>query len=95
MSETVTLPNPKHIMRMSEYMFGLGPGWLPKQVAKIARKHGAELVNYCDPGCKCGYGCHNNCPACRRHWFAGPNRGAPFDRQLADKVLTAVGQNGG
>lgn len=24
-------------------------------------------------------------------WYSGPNRGEPFDRQLAARVLTAVG----
>jgi hypothetical protein len=76
---------------MSEYFFGLGKGWLPKSADKIARKAGAYLVNYTDPGCGCGYGCRSNdCPANRRHWFACANLGSPFDRQRADKVLAAI-----
>lgn len=59
---------------MSEYFFGLGPGWLPAKADRIAQKHGAVLVNYTEPN---GY---------KRHWFAGPNRGAPFDQQMADAV---------
>ena len=71
---------------MNEYLFGLGAGYLPKRAATIARKHGAVLVNHCDPGCKCGYGCTDECPACKRHWFAGPNQGEPFDGAMARAV---------
>lgn len=76
---------------MSEYLFGLGSGWLPESADKIARKHGARLVNYADPQCKCGYGCAiGECKSSRRHWFAGPNRGAPFDGQLRDAVMGEI-----
>lgn len=75
---------------MSEYLFGLGPGHMPKRADKIARKHGAGLVNYTDPGCSCGHGCERNCPAKRRHWFAGPNRGEPFDSRMANDVMSAL-----
>lgn len=75
---------------MSEYMFGLGSGYLPKPAASIARKHGAVLVNHCDPGCKCGYGCADECPACKRHWFAGPNRGKPFDSAMGRAVMAEI-----
>ena len=74
---------------MGEYMFGLGAGWLPAAARRIAKKHGATLVNYTDPGCGCGYGCppSRDCPAHRRHWFTGPNMGAPFDGAMADAVM--------
>ncbi len=75
---------------MSEYFFGLGDGWLPKRADKIARKHGALLINYADPGCKCGHGCAGTCPACKRHWFEGPNRGEPFDRQMGTAVMADI-----
>ena len=75
---------------MSEYMFGLGSGYLPKPAASIARKRGAVLVNHCDPGCKCGYGCDDECPACKRHWFAGPNRGEPFDSAMGRAVMAEI-----
>ena len=75
---------------MNEHLFGLGDGWLPKKADAIARKHGAVLVNHCDPGCKCGCGCHDECPACKRHWFACQNRGEPFDSQTATAVMTAI-----
>jgi hypothetical protein len=72
---------------MSEFMFGAGSGWLPAKADKIAKKHGAYLVNYTDAQCKCGYGCKpHTCKASRRHWFGGPNYGAPFDSQLAHRV---------
>ena len=75
---------------ITEYLFGVSGGWLPPRAATIARKHGATLVNHRDPGCKCGYGCADNCPACKRHWFAGPNRGEPFDSAMACAVLSDV-----
>ena len=76
---------------MSEYFFGLGPGWLPKRADKIARKHGAYLVNYTDAQCSCGYGCRPyTCKRSRRHWFAGPNLGSPFDQQMANAVLNEL-----
>ena len=78
----------------SEFIFGVGDGHLSQKVAKIAKKHGAALVNHCDPGCKCGYGCAYNCPATRRHWFAGPNRGEPFNGRLSDNVLAEVAKGG-
>lgn len=76
---------------MSEHFFGLGTGHLPQTAAAIAKKHGAVLVNYTDPQCKCGHGCPaGKCKASRRHWFACPNRGQPFDGQTAAAVLAAI-----
>jgi hypothetical protein len=63
---------------MSEYLFGSGPGHLPQAAADAAEKAGAILVNYTEP-----YGE-------KRHWFAGPSRGSPFDENLRDRVLAAV-----
>ena len=63
-----------------------GPGHLPKKAAAIAEKHGATLVNYTDQGCSCGYGCASDCRAKRRHWFAAPNMGAPFDARRASQI---------
>lgn len=71
----------------------MSDGWMPKRADKIARKHGATLVNYCDRGCKCGYGCESlgkDCPACKRHWFAGPNRGEPFDSNMGRAVMAEI-----
>ncbi len=79
---------------MSEYMFGVGAGWLPLSADKIARKYGAVLVNYTDPQCSCGHGCsQHKCKRSRRHWFAGPNRGFPFDKKMADAVMMELTQN--
>ena len=72
---------------MSEHMFGGGPGHLSRRADRIAKRHGAVLVNHTDPGCRCGYGHVRDCPACRRHWFAGPNQGSPFDERRAAAVL--------
>jgi hypothetical protein len=76
---------------MSEFFFGTGRGHLPQRAARIARAHGATLVNTWEPGCQCGHGCHDECPECRRHWFAGPNRGEPFDSALARAVMAEIG----
>ena len=72
---------------MSEYLFLTGDGHLPKRAATIAKKHGATLVNHTDPQCVCGHGCEpSTCKQSQRHWFAGPNRGAPFGGNLRDAV---------
>jgi hypothetical protein len=61
---------------MNEYLFGTGPGFLPETADKIARAHGAVLVNHTDPQCTCGKGCApSNCNQSRRHWFACDNAG--------------------
>ena len=76
---------------MSAYFFGLNAGHLPRRVARIARKHGAELVNYTDAGCKCGYGCTSGeCPKCRRHWFEITNLGEPHNSAKAREVMSAI-----
>jgi len=73
-------------MTMSEHFFLTGKGHLGKRADKIARKHGATLVNYTDPGCGCGYGCTGDCPENRRHWFACDNLGEPFNGATARAV---------
>lgn len=67
---------------MSEHFFGVGPGHLGRAVATVARQHGAELVNYTEPRGE------------RRHWFACPNLGEPFDAACARDVLAALRANG-
>ena len=42
---------------------------------KVAGKHGYHIVCYDDPG------------SGPRGWFAGPNRGSPFDKADADAVM--------
>lgn len=71
---------------MSEFLFLAGKGHLPRKAEAAAKKHGATLVNYTDPGCSCGHGCARNCKANRRHWFAAPNRGNPFDQRTEAAV---------
>ena len=60
---------------MGEYMFGSGKGHLSNRADRIARKHGATLVNYTEPRGE------------KRHWFAAKNRGNPFDERVRDAVL--------
>lgn len=59
---------------MSEFCFGQGQGHLVEAADTIARRHGAALVNHTEPRGE------------RRHWFAGPNRGEPWDSALAMAV---------
>ena len=76
---------------MSDHMFGLGAGHLPTNIARIARSHGAELVNYTDPQCRCGHGCDpHECPKSRRHWFICNNFGEPHNSRTASAVLRAI-----
>jgi len=63
---------------MSEHFFGLGDGYMPAAADEVARKHGACLVNYTEPHGK------------RRHWFACPNRGEPFDSSTANAVMADI-----
>lgn len=69
---------------MSEYMFGLTHGKLPRGIAKvfdkIAHRHGAGcgFTEIYDPGQ--GW----------KGWFAGPNKGEPVDFELATAVLRDV-----
>jgi hypothetical protein len=60
------------------YLFGCGAGHLPAKAQRIAAKFGADLVNYTEPRGR------------KRHWFAGPNRGQPFDQQLSRDVMAAL-----
>lgn len=60
---------------MSEFLFAGGEGHLPRAADRIARRHGAVLVNHTEPGGR------------QLHWFAGPNRGEPFDGRLRDAVV--------
>lgn len=63
---------------MTEYFFGLHQGHLPELADEIAEKHGAWHVNFTEPDGR------------QRGWFACPNRGAPFDQQVADAVLAEI-----
>ncbi len=80
---------------MSEFMFGSGRGWLPDEADDIALQHGAGLVNFTDARCNCGQGCPpHTCEKSRRHWFAGPNRGFPFDQDMAKAVMEDLAEAG-
>ena len=75
----------------SEFVFGCGPGHLPRSASFVASQHGAVLINYTDPGCKCGRRCSDgDCPECRRHWFASTNKGEPFNSRLASEVEASL-----
>ena len=65
------------------YHFGLHSGHLTSEADRIARRHGATHVNYTEPNGE------------RRGWHSGPNRGEPFDSDLAAEVLAAVDAAGG
>ena len=77
---------------MSDYIFGFGRGHLSQRAARIARRRGATLFNYTEPGCSCGHGCRpdRDCPANAQHWFAGLNLGAPFDTAMAEAVIAEL-----
>ena len=80
---------------MSEYFFGTGRGWLGKNAAKIAAKHGAELTNYIEPQCNCGWGCATgDCKKSRRHWFSCENLGSGHDDRIRDAVISELREKG-
>lgn len=70
---------------MSEYMFGVSRTKLSRRDAakmqSIARKHGCTLVEASLPD---GY----------QRWFAGPNHGSPFDRQMSEAVYADLAAAG-
>jgi len=65
---------------MSDFLFGMGPGFLPRKANTIAKKHGAELVNYSEP-----IGRYGN--SIKRHWFRAENWGNPIDSDRAQAVF--------
>ena len=67
---------------MSQFQFGLGSGHLSRKVERAVEKQtSAVLINYREPGGR------------KRHWFSGPNYGAPFDGNLAKQVDDIVREN--
>jgi hypothetical protein len=64
---------------MSEYMFGVGHRKPPRKkvsaIEKVAKRHGCYFVEVNLPGT--GY----------QNWFAGPNRGCPFDENMERRVM--------
>lgn len=65
---------------MSQYMFGVRRGTLPaatvRKIERVAKRHGCTFVG---PVSIPGNGTQS--------WFAGPNRGAPFDDAMARAVF--------
>ena len=73
---------------MSEYLFGVSRVRVSKKEAarrdRICKKHGGYGYNQIDES-------HGTQEGGRWvGWYAGPNRGAPFDGQLASAVLAEV-----
>lgn len=68
---------------MSEFLFGTHNGHLNVKADRIARRHGAVHVNYTEPGGR------------KRGWFAAPNRGNPFDAELAARINAEIEAAGG
>lgn len=73
---------------MSEHMFGVTRRRLPaaevKRRDRICRKHGGYGYTQYDES-------HGTAHGGRWiGWFSGPNRGDPFDRQLAHAVMAEV-----
>ncbi len=70
----------------SEYLFGSGTGRIPDDeralIDRVVEPLGVVLNNQDLPGE--GY----------RYWFAGPNRGHPFDRALERQVYQALAETG-
>ena len=73
---------------MDLYFFGGTSGHLNARAARIASRHGAEPINYQEGG-RDGYSVRRWCT------FACPNRGDPYDREIADKVNADVERAGG
>jgi hypothetical protein len=66
------------------FHFGLGRGHLPvRRTQKIAKKHGAELVNFTEPG-----------TGNKRHWFNTPNTGYGTPQLIANAVLNELRAEG-
>ncbi len=65
------------------FMFGLHDGHLTAKAQRIAKRHGADHINYTEPGGR------------RRGWFTSPNRGSPFDQATAKAVLSDIEAAGG
>ena len=71
---------------MSDYFFGVTKAKITKKEAarrqRIAAKHGATFVGPVDlPGNQ------------STGWFACPNRGEPFDSQIARAVMAELGHD--
>jgi hypothetical protein len=83
-----------HFRSQPHHIFGAGRGKVSaskaRQIDKIAREHGAELVTYHEPGCGCGRGCRRDCRARARYYFATRNYGSPHNERTANEVISAL-----
>lgn len=68
---------------MSQHHFGLHRGHLKKKASDIAKRHGAQHVNYTEPNGE------------KRGWFTCPNLGQPFDRAIERAVMRDIDAAGG
>jgi len=73
---------------MAEYCFGANardgrtPGRERDRRNRIAKRHGCTWVEIFDQG-----------TGQWKSWFTGPNRGDPFDRQMAARVMAELQEN--
>ncbi len=81
---------------MNRFLFGPGKGRLTKiQMSlrrSIADTHGATFVVIAgnQGHCTCGRGCQiGTCPE-KLYWYLAPQKGEPFDSQLARRILDEV-----
>lgn len=78
---------------MSEHMFGVRTGKISKaairRMEKVAKRHGCHVgvITGNSGHCACGHGCRQHQCKIKKVWFAGPNRGEPFDSSLTRAVL--------
>lgn len=69
------------------FIFCVGPGHLDERAEVIAKRYNVVLYNTTDLHCRCGRGCRpGTCRLAKVHWFAAPDHGDPFNRQLAKWV---------
>ena len=73
---------------MSRYFFGGTSGHLKMRAARIAWRHGAELMNFQQSG-------GNGYPIERWCTSACPQQGDPYDQELAERVMRDIELAGG
>lgn len=77
------------------HLFLSGPGHLSNKAERIARDHGAALINHTDAQCLCGYGCRPyTCEASRRHWFEARNEGDSANLERSKELRAALEKAG-
>jgi hypothetical protein len=73
-------------MEMSEFMFGVCGEKISKRTARKLDRIAREIA-----GKAAGFVTIHPPEGGVKSWFAIPNRGAPFDRQTANKILEKCG----